>query len=153
MRHSKLPYVILSSILLISSASSCSRSINNSLKKGSTYSFDPDDQCKPDGNYLCLSKDQYKNACLAASGLTVGAAKGFARMYGGDDELIENGSLDSVNFAWTLTNKYPNKKLCIVTIDAHGIIDGNSKNIEVEALVYTFIKSDKGEILADTIME
>ena len=118
----------------------------NSYLTDKKYTFYEDGSCKPSSEVICLSKDEYKNICSVASGVTSYAIQLRATLAPNDEKtLLTGGKIENIMVMWGKT--YSGNEICGAVITASGLVDGNSKRLDIQGMAKVFIKNSEGEIL------
>ncbi len=114
------------------------------LSKDYFYAQNPDIHaaCKLERN-ICISYEEYEQACKASKGVTRGASVNMATG-SGLDYLYRNGSIDAIDVVWD-TN-YKNSP-CRVIMNVSGIVNGNSKRQSANQAVEAFTVNNENQIL------
>jgi hypothetical protein len=108
------------------------------------YAQNPDVHaaCKLENN-ICITYEEYEQACKASKGVTRGASANLATG-SGLDYLYRNGSIDAIDVVWDMNYRnFP----CRVIMNVSGIVNGNSKRQSANQGVDAFIINNDNQIL------
>lgn len=112
---------------------------------GYEYKYFGDGSCKDKDTEVCISFEQYQQACTAAKGVTKGATGLFKLTASAEEKaLIEGGSLiaDDIFFG---------KTHCYAKLTYSGIYKGTSTRVQISGKATTFIKAKDGELLVSFV--
>lgn len=120
-----------------------------SLQAGMEYEWYDDSSCTERNDETCVSREDYKELCLLASGATKLGSRTLAILNGRATYLLENGDVDHIDVRWEDGYKYG----CRLLIEVSGIFQGSSTRETLEGGVTTFIVNQQGEVLAHSASE
>jgi hypothetical protein len=115
-------------------------------RSGITYASYGDGSCTPESDVQCLDENEYKDICIASTGVTnqsiILRAVNAIRV---EKVLLEGGSTENISVKWGTTRS--GRERCFVLLTKSGIVDGNSARLEIQGQAKNFILGDNGKVL------
>ena len=125
------------------------KSAESKWQKGHTYTNFSDGSCRDKDETICLTDQQYREACSAAEGVTSRAVRLLAVNAGGDEKVLLNGGdVDDTKVFWGKNYKGEG---CGASVTVSGIANGNSSRKVITGRATSFVVSDKGKLLVSYI--
>ena len=115
--------------------------------KDTQYMDNSRGSCEPSSDTVCMSAQQYQQACESATGLTQSVIKGLANSSGREtNTLVSNGNIESTDIHWDGPTSS-----CVAYLTAVGTVEGKSLKAHIGGKVGTFVASDDGKLLVSGI--
>jgi len=94
---------------------------------------------------ICVDFQQYKDLCFRARDYTLQSLRvGSVWLSEADKNIVKSNNITNSSTRWVTNRK--GRELCYASIEFSGIVDGNTRNVEIFGQVVSFYISESGKV-------
>lgn len=124
-----------------------SQAATSKWKVGIQYQKSSNGPCNKNANTVCLSSEEYKQACDAATGINQEGIKAMAILADKETQkVVAGGNITKTSVRWNQP-----RNACIALAEAKGVVNGNTINRSIVGIANGFVSNGKGGLFVSRI--